>query len=155
MVGQEVKHFLIKLAGFIFQNKVSQLKLCWKIVIGVRQIFLTGVSCKQKLTQLQICEMGPATGVASILWFPKYELSLSISIISCALKIVRKATIDQLQKTLTDKRNKWIWKDKHFSGWANSDGQQISLRIHVKMSLTKHLQKIQRWEQKFYIEPFM
>lgn len=64
--------------GPVFQVKVTQLKLIWRIVIGACYDSLTGVSWKCRLTQVQISDMGQATGAAPILWAPIYELTLSI-----------------------------------------------------------------------------
>lgn len=75
-IGQEVRNFLIRPADRIFQSKVSQLKLGWRTVVSVCQVSLTDVSCKSRLSQVQICDMSWATRAVSILWVSTYKLTL-------------------------------------------------------------------------------
>ena len=42
----EGENFLISLAGPVFKGKLNQLKLSQRIVIGVCQVFLVGISHK-------------------------------------------------------------------------------------------------------------
>ena len=51
----------------------------YSVVAAVCEVSLTGVSCKYRSTQVQVCDVGWTTELASILRVPIYKLTLSIT----------------------------------------------------------------------------
>lgn len=78
MIGQEVD-FLVRLAGPIFQGQVNQVKWHWRTGIGVDYGKHLSKKPKCRLIQVYFCDLGWATGAASIVWVLIQELTFSLA----------------------------------------------------------------------------